>query len=133
SSASPAGTTRRHGPPPPPPRPWRPPPPAAGATGPARVSCSAGRTACPSIPAAGSWPAAGPGSRPTTPSSAPARTPTTDPELDRRRADRERLPDLPLQVAQIARRQLPGGEQCERRRVGRPLRGVEDPGPVPPL
>ncbi len=52
----------------------------------------------PLAPTNASWPASGSASAPT------CGTTTTNPELDRRRADRERLPDLPLQIAQVAGR-----------------------------
>ena len=51
-------------------------------------------------------------------------------DLDRRRAEVERLPDRALDVAQVRLRQRPGREQRERRRVDRALGGVQDAGPV---
>ena len=53
--------------------------------------------------------------------------PPAHPELERRRAEAEVLPDLALEVAQVGGRQVAVGEQGERGRVGRALGGVEDP------
>src|SRR5215212_6264449 len=49
----------------------------------------------------------------------------TNPQLEGGVAEPEVLPDPPLQVAQVGRRQRAGGEQRERRRFARSLGGVE--------
>src|SRR4051794_41976996 len=52
-------------------------------------------------------------------------------DLDRRGAEVERLADLALEVAQVRRRELVGGEKREGRGAARAPRRAEDAGPGP--